>query len=140
MPTREQAVDAIYGAFNTAWSTNPTYPVVWPNKTPEVEVMKQGNPWAFVRIAHGNGRQRTLAGADGTKLWQRRGQFICEISAQSGTGTNQANDLAELVETAFRGKTINGVAFRVIQSREGGMRGNWFLVTVTVDFEYDEVV
>lgn len=140
MPTREQAVDAIYGAFNTAWSTNPTYPVVWPNKTPEVEVMKQGNPWAFVRIVHGDGRQRTLSGADGTKLWQRRGQFICEISAQSGTGTNQAGGLVSLVESAFKAKTVGGVTFRSIRSRESGMRGNWFLVTVTVDFEYDEVV
>lgn len=140
MPTREQAVDAIYGAFNTAWSTNPTYPVVWTNKTPEVEVMKQGNPWAFVKIVHSKGRQKTLAGADGKKLWGNTGQFICEISSKSGTGVNQAGGLVSLVEAAFKAKTVDGVTFRSIQSRENGMRGNWFLVTVTVDFEYDEVV
>lgn len=140
MPTQQQATDTVYGAFNTAWSVNPTFPVVWPNKKPDIDVMKQGNPWAFVRITHKPGRQTSLSGATGSKIWERKGQLTCEISIPTGGGTEQAYTLARLVELAFLGKTLDSVRFRSIQIKEGGMRGNWFLVTVTVDFEYDEIV
>lgn len=140
MPTEQQAADAIFGAFNTAWSTNPTYPVVWPNKKPDVEVMKQGNPWAFVKVNHASGKKISLNGADSTSLWQRKGMFVCEIYTASGIGTELAYTLARLVEMAFLGKTIGGVVFRGIKIKEGGMHGNWFLINVNVDFEYDEIV
>lgn len=140
MPTPQQATDTVYGAFNTAWSINPTYPVIWPNKKPNIEPMKQGNPWAFVRIAHKSGRQISLSGEDGTKLWERKGQFVCEVYTPSGEGTEKAYTLAGLVETAFIGKTLDSVRFRSIQIKESGIHGNWFLITVTVDFEYDEIV
>ena len=140
MPTPEQATDTVYGAFNAAWSTNPTYPVIWPNKTPETEPAKQGNPWAFVRAAHKSGRQISLAGVDGKKIWERKGQFFCEIYTPSGEGTQRAYALAKLVESVFAGKSLDSVRFRSIQIKEGGIHGNWFLVNVTVEFEYDEIV
>ena len=140
MPTQQQATDTVYGAFNTAWAVNSTYPVVWPNKKPDTEPMKQGNPWAFVRIAHKTGRQVSLPGVDGKRIWERKGQLVCEIYTPSGEGTQAAYTLARLVELAFLGKTIDSVRFRAIQIKEGGIRGNWFLVTVTAEFEYDEIV
>ena len=154
MPTPQQATDTVYGAFNTAWAVNSTYPVVWPNKKPDTEPMKQGNPWAFVRIAHKTGRQVSLPGVDGKRIWERKGQLVCEIYTPSGEGTQAAYTLARLVELAFlgktihlavgktvvAGKTIDSVRFRAIQIKEGGIHGNWFLVTVTAEFEYDEIV
>lgn len=140
MPTPQQATDTVYGAFNTAWAVNSTYPVVWPNKKPDTEPMKQGNPWAFVRIAHKTGRQVSLPGVDGKRIWERKGHLVCEIYTPSGEGTQEAYTLARLVELAFLGKTLDNVRFRAIQIKEGGIHGNWFLVTVTADFEYDEIV
>lgn len=140
MPTEQQATDTVHGAFNTAWSVNSTYPVVWPNKKPDPEPMKQGNPWVFVRITHKSGRLISLSGATGSKIWERKGQLTCEVHIPTGGGTEQAYTLARLVELAFLGKTLDSVRFRSIQIKEGGNRGNWFLVTVTVDFEYDEIV
>ncbi|MBA3755378.1 MAG: hypothetical protein H0X02_03760 [Nitrosomonas sp.] len=140
MPTEQEAVNTIFGAFNTAWETNPSFLVVWPNKTPEIEVLKQKNPWAFVKIVTGKGRQMSLAGADGKKIWERKGQFGCEIYTPSGEGTVRAYVLARLVESAFIGKTIEKVRFRAIQIKEGGVHGNWFLINVIVDFEYDELI
>lgn len=140
MTTQQQAVDAIFGAFNTAWSVNANYPAVWPGKSPEVEPLKQTNPWTFANIVHEAGKQLSLAGADGKKLWGRKGRFNCEIYVRIGSGTEEAYTLARSVELAFLGKTIDGVVFRSIQLKEMGNHGDWFLICVFVQFEYDEVI
>lgn len=140
MPTQQQAVDTIFGAFSTAWSVNPTYPVVWPGKTPATEPMQQNNPWCFAKVTHGNGKVISLAGNDGTKIWKQNGSFSCEIYIPSGRGTQDAYTLARLVQQAFIGKEIDGVRFRGIAIKESGIHGNWFLIYVIVDFEYDEIV
>lgn len=140
MTTQLQAVDAILNAFNQAWSVNSGFPIVWPDKRPAVDVMKQANPWVIVQLNHRSGNQTSLAGADGTVMWERQGSMYCEIHTKSGEGATQSYSLAELIVKAYQKKTISGVTFRGIATKEIGIRGNWFVMNVTVDFYYDEIV
>lgn len=140
MPTTQQAVDAAFGIFSEAWA-DLAYPVMWPGKSNDVvDIALIKTPWVFAKIRHGDGRLITAGGFDGTGIWQRRAQVIFEVYALSGGGTDQAYILARLIEMAFVRKNRDGVNFRGIRIQEEGTQGNWFLVNVTVDFEYDEVV
>jgi hypothetical protein len=140
MPTQQEAVDVILGAFNDAWSVNPDFPVMWPDKTAIEQANKQNKPWAVIQITHGKGRQMSLASADGKKLWLQPGQFGCEIYTLAGEGKANSYELIELVKKAFQAISISGVRFRGIQPKEVGVFSKWFVAHVLVDFEYDEII
>lgn len=140
MPTIQEAVSAIYGQVDAVCGNIPNFLIIWPNKSSSVDPVKQENPWMYVTLNHSTGKQISLAGCDGKSLWSRFGKLRCEIYTKTGIGIDKPYDLAKTIEKGFLAKDIDGVRFRAISINESGIHGNWFLIIVTVSFEYDELI
>lgn len=134
--TYEQARDETLAMFKTAWDTT-GYPVVWPDKGDSKPT--ETGPWAQVKFAHSLGTQESLANHLGERLWKRRGRLFVQIATPSGDGATEGYSLAKTVGDAFEGqKSPSGIWFVRTTINELGNTGDWYLINVITDFEYNE--
>lgn len=135
--TFEQARDEIMTVFKTAWDTT-TYPAVYED-TKAARPSSQ-TPFARPILRHVTGSQASLTGGLGTSRFQREGILTVQIYTPQGSGLTSGYSLVKIVADAFEGTaTPGGVWFRDVRLNEIGADGDFFVINVLIDFEYDEV-
>jgi hypothetical protein len=133
-----QAVDAMQAKMKTAWDLT-THPLFYQNVAGGARALPEPiGPWARMFIEHLQGFQATLGGPN-FRRFRRRGNIIVQIFVPSGEGLSEAYTLGKVVTDAFEGQDVSGIWFRNAKINEIGPDGNFFMITATVDFEYDEI-
>ena len=138
--TYEQAADDMLAVFRDAWA--PTgWPVDYPNIKPDTTIPPDTPiPWARVNIVHGSGGQTALAGADGSRRFDRGGVLIAQIFVPTGEGAARSQQLQKLVSDAYEGQaTPRHIWFRNVRVNEVGPSDGWWQVNVIAEFTYDEI-
>lgn len=135
--TFAQARDEILTLFKTAWDATG-------HEAFYEDVKKQRDntqdPWAWVILRHATGGQTALNGNAGERMFSRLGFVQVSVYTAIGGGLQDSYDLAKVVADAYEGaSTSGGVWFRNVRINEIGRDGEFFIVNVIVDFEYDEV-
>lgn len=142
MATLNQAREAIYAAFDTAWTTNTPNP--GDKRTPialDNEIYRPAENTAYVRLSvrHTGRTQRTL-GKPGNRNFGSTGTAFVQVYVPTDTGLKAADILAQAAREVFEGVTLaaTGVSFLDCVVRETGPDGKWFGVVVEATFDYEE--
>lgn len=120
----------------------PPVKIVWEGKlVKDADKPVATDTWIRVSIQHVNGRQASLAGADGRRRWRRVGFVSVQAFAPLRTSSVKgATTVACAARDALQGNSTLGCAwFRNARIAEVGESLDWFQVNATIDFEYDEV-
>lgn len=144
--TQQQAVDEILERFNSVWG--PTgYATVWPDVPiePSLQKMIDGAdgvvlaPYARVTVRSNTRRQRTLGQT--TRRYESSGVLFIEVFTPTGDGMVAAYDLAEDLREAFEEPNVSSfsVWYREVKIAENGSEGLWSRLTVTAEWQYDQV-
>lgn len=138
MPDLAMATEAICRAFNETWAD--ATPIDWPNVARDGPHLREGNePWVAIHIKHDGQAQHTL-GPVGERTFVGEGQLEVQLFVPAGKrGLADADRLAKLAVSAFRGRTVDGVRFLRVGARTIGNDGPWHQTNVGADFEYDEI-
>lgn len=135
MATLNEAREAIYSAFITAWGS--TTQVALDN-----EAFSPAENTAYVRLAvrHTARSQRTL-GAAGNRKYGSLGTAFVQVFVPINSGVKAADDLATLARNIFEGITLASVdvSFLDVIVRETGPDGKWYGVVVQANFDYEEI-
>lgn len=135
MTTMDEAKEAMYLAFVTAWNTTGFgYELDNEGFSPTA-----GVPWARCVVRHRGSGQETL-GKAGNRRFARTGSVLTQIQTPTDEGTSRADSLATTVREAFEGVSLVGttVRFGDVTVRETGPSGGWYQTVVEANFEYDE--
>ena len=132
MTTINQAKDTVLKTFAASWD-KVACPYVQDNET----LKAPHSPWARIVVRNTAGGQHTL-GPQGSRVYRRIAHVLIQIFTTSGTGTKDADLLAQAANNIFEGKTINGLCFNDGTVREVGSDGEWYQVVLDVSFDYDE--
>lgn len=143
MGARQDAIDAIFGAFDTDWTANapaPTPPVAWQ----DVPFVPPNDcaAWARVSLRHNDSDIASLGGV-GARKWRTEGRVWVQVFTELGLGRRSNDTLLEVAIDIFRGKRVGTapvVRFYDIKPMEVGPEGPWFQQDLSVFFWYDEVV
>jgi len=135
MATMNQAREAIYSAFVTAWGA--TTPIALDN-----EAYSPAENTSYVRLAvrHTGRSQRTL-GAAGNRKYGSLGAAFVQVFVPINSGVKSADDLATQARNIFEGVTLASVdvSFLDVLVRETGPDGKWYGVVVQANFDYEEI-
>ncbi len=139
--TRREAITEINTLFKDAWElTENISRVKWDNVGSKSVPPDGQEPWARVVLRHNTSRQATLAGAVGTRRFERKGTLVVQVFEIPGKGLSGAVDLPIVVSRAYEGvASPGGVWFRDVTINEVGQDGDFFQTNVVVSFEYDEI-
>jgi hypothetical protein len=88
-------------------------------------------------VKHADGRQGSLAGATGVKLWDRVGTLWIELYAPQGDGNTAGYALAQAMTDAVQ--SSRAVWFRNVLMNEMGADGAFQRFDVKATFEYTDV-
>jgi len=135
MATMNEAREAIYAAFLTAWGS--TTDVARDN---EAFVPVEGSPYVRLSVRHIGRSQRTL-GRVGNRNFGSLGAVFIQVFVPINTGLKAADDLAKAAQDVFEGVTLATVevSFLDVIVRETGPDGKWFGMVVQANFDYEEV-
>lgn len=138
------ARDAIMSLFKTTWDTyspapSPMPTFLWDNV--KGDQPKDGDPFIHVRVQHLNGVQASLGDGISAKF-RSSGKVVVAIRTPIGDGLTLSDAYVKVTQRAFEGRSTapDGVLFRNVRVQEVGGEGDWYLVNVIADFEYDRVV
>jgi hypothetical protein len=132
-----EAFDAIKTAITSAGLTQP---VVYENE----RFPLANSPAAFVFVeVFGTIYEQASIGAEpqASNKWREEGVLLMHVLVPNGTGTDAARTLAKQIANIFRGQEIAGVIFRdasIGAGEPGDQDGNYFRMTVRVDWQRDE--
>lgn len=128
--------DKLETFLKAEWSDTP---LVFEN---EEWPLDEGDPAAFVYVEiFGNFYSQELLGDPGNNLWRETGTMQLHVMVPNTTGTRIARTHAKALVSLFKEAEVDGVRFREmsIGAGEPGMpSGNYFPMTATVDWEFDE--
>ena len=136
MTTLSEAKEAIYLAFETAWT--PTG-VAFTFDNEEFDP-PESVAWARLSVRHTASSQETL-GKVGNRKFARLGSVFVQVFTPIDQGTAQADSLATTARETFEGVSLVGttVRFQDVVVRETGPEGKWYQTLVEANFEYDEI-
>lgn len=144
MGARQDAVDLMFGQFATEWaasSLSPVPEIAWqdvPYDPPE-----DCASWARVSLKHSDSDIVTLGGT-GNRVWRTEGRLWVQCFTKLGGGRRSNDEMVEVVIDAFRGIALGVTSPRVrmydVKPQEVGPDGPWFQQSVSVFFQYDEIV
>lgn len=135
------ATDTVYNAIRAYveanWIATGIDRLMWEN-----EVQPSGNDPIIAIEMHGTYYGQESIGADvqANNRWDEEGVLWAHCMVQQGTGAGYSRELARLFADLFRGTTLlsESLEFRDASIGEGGgldrMEGNWWGVTVTIDW------
>jgi len=130
-------LEAIRSVIEAEWDHTP---VAWPNE--EFEEPVEGNPWVAVEIFGASYAQQSI-GMDEQKnnRWDSEGTLFLHVMIGRGRGASQSRGAAQALADLFRGRRLLGDAleFRdaiVGPGGPGDEEGNWYLVTVSVQWRH----
>lgn len=135
-----EARDVMLTVFKTVWDTLGTpagslvaiYADV-PGAKPASEKL-----YARVTIRHAIGKQSSLSGLTGTKLYDNKGILWVQVYAPIGDGSVAGYAASQSVVNAFR-EAKTAVIFRNVRMNEAGTSGAFERFDVKIDFEYEDV-
>jgi len=137
---------AIRSRLEANWVTtrlsfqNEQPPAPWPPTNGDGELL----PWAQLEIAS-LGSQIWTFGTEGNRGWRYDGLIYVHVFTPVGDGEALANQHAVAIGEIFRaakfyddgqGSYIRSLSPQVDDGDSGSDDGNWFRVTMTVDFTY----
>lgn len=140
--TRKAAITEILGLFRTAWlgASQADNQVKYDNVGKSTTPPSGDTPWARVILRHTTSEQGTLAGAVGTRRFDRKGILTIQIFVPPGKGLAETVDLPKILQDAYEGvETANGAWFRDVVVNEVGPDGDFYQTNVVALFEYDEI-
>jgi hypothetical protein len=137
--TSEQAVNEMYGAVKAALVV--LYPAVerrYDGKDSH-EPPDTQTSWIYADVRHADGGQGALAGADGTRRWNRNGTIIVQCFVPvNKQGREVASAIAATLRDYFQSlQTESGVWFTNATFREVGVSDGWYQVNFSSTFSYD---
>lgn len=92
-------------------------------------------PWVRFSIRPGDAFQVSI----GKRTWRQPGVIMVQIFTIVGSGTGDANRLADAVASSIRGVTVGGVRFQATSPPQYvGADGNWYQANAVTPFQYDE--
>lgn len=106
--------------------------VLWDND--EAATPDEG-PWILFSVRLGDAVQTALGRS---KRFRTPGVAIAMIAVEAGTGEKQALQVADIIRTAFRSLTDEGVTYKTPTVRTIGRSGKWWQVNVTCPFYSDD--
>lgn len=106
---------------------------------------RKDEPWLEIYTRPQDSDQVGIGAATGSGLYEAVGLLVVDIYVPVKTGLKFASELSTLCKRPFRGKrgygAGSGITFpRVRSQRRGVERDRWFVTSVLVDYEYNEVV
>lgn len=155
MTTIAEARERIFSQFNTYWNTEvvsrgilAAAPVIIfqnVNFDPETDVPSWPVPHVEIEVQHITGGQASLGGS--SRLFRREGIVLAQVKTLKGDkdtqgGTVLNDQLVQVAMDAFDGKHLTGnIWFRDVYPVELGPddKGQFFITTVTADFQYDQI-
>jgi hypothetical protein len=144
------ARDAVMGWFTTEWTTvldwsglsvNPGTPpfVTYPDDL--ADTPQDNSSWVRLKWQTKLGYQATINSV-GNRRFRTKGTLLVEVRTKLGGGLTDSDVIVNNVQAVFEGQTPGGedtVIFREVTPVEHGPDGEWFLVNVLVNFEYDRL-
>ena len=110
--------------------------------TPPLSSDGRGLPWARLSVRGLSSGQETI-GQVGNRKFTRSAIVRLEIYTPPATGLKAADLLIEAGMRTFEGKSLLGTTLKTYDARtqEVGLvdEGRWFLSTVQVSFDYEEI-
>lgn len=137
------ARDAIQLHLNTQWAAayapSAAPFIAWEDT--DAQTPKDNEDWIRVKWLHKAGFQATI-NTPGNRRFRARGSLIVEVRSPTGGGLTDSDTMVNNVQAIFEGQNVggtDGVLFRDVVVGEAGKDGAWFLVLVTISFEYDRI-
>lgn len=108
----------------------------WPEATPLVYENVSMNDttvleWIRVSIQNGDAFQASMGD---NPAFRYIGVLFFQIFLKPDTGSGRASQLADVITTLFRAKTISGLTFRVPQVNKVNSKSEWYQTNVSIDF------
>lgn len=103
-----------------------------------VPLFQSDDEWCRVVIRQGDSKQ-TSCGAPGSRNFRTVGVAMVQIHVPLGGGDGRARALADSLKTAFQGVTVSGVIFKMPSLKGMGRQAQWWQVTVSIPFQFDEM-
>jgi hypothetical protein len=144
MPTFKEARDTIASRFTTEFHSRRSEPIGFDNLSRLVATdgslvsKPTDSAWVHLRIQHGEGSQIS-SGKEQSRRFRQPGVASVQIYVPEGTGDGLAYRIADDVKASLRGQTVDHVRFRSQGMARGGPDGAWWLLTVNVQFDFDEI-
>jgi len=134
MTTPNEAREAIYLVFDTAWAGATS--VAYANEKLDTTTLSE---WVRFEVVHVGSTQQTL-GAVTNRKFRRVAFATANIFIEGDEGTARGDALAKIVRDAFEGTEISGttVFFKDVIVRELGSSDRWFEYSVEAELEYTE--
>lgn len=151
MPDFAGAKAAMRTRFDTGWTTTPkAFKNEMPSPWPPVDVDMKLVPWVYFEVVGG---QQAIAGTGqvANHLWTYEGIIAAHVFVPIGDGdalaTQYAQQIGELFRAAKFYDATPGYCVRTLapsiddgdradNNGDGDANGNWWRVTMTVDFTY----
>lgn len=136
-----QAEDEVLTLFRTAWEAGIPSAGLALRYEDVADVPVATGAWARVSFRNSTGRQATLSGEVGRRLFEHTGFVVVQVFTPTGDGKVLANQLAQIAKNAFEGKTTTPGDVRLRNARivPVGQEGSWYQTNVFADFEYEEL-
>ncbi len=140
-----QAVDEMLTMLFDAWGASSLTldkTIVWGNVAHDIQgapdPWSNQTPFLHVQVLHAAGQQVSLRGSRGAKF-EKTGSIIAAYRFPEGGGGNvEALDVIDVLERAFAGKSSpNGVWFRRPTTSDVGTDRTWYVITFSINFQYD---
>jgi hypothetical protein len=148
--TAQESVDEILERFNSVWITTgpPPHPVVWQDAPISADLQKmidgadgvELTPYARVTV-RSNRRKQTTIGQTGARKFEGNGVLFVEIFTPTGDGLVTTRALAELVRDAFETPNVSSYHtwYGEVRTQENGSEGLWSRITVTAEWNYEQI-
>lgn len=116
-------------------------PVKWPDIATTSGFPPASGPWCRVNISdNGEHSPPTLVASPGARRYKTMGLLTVELYTMAGDGRRVAQELAQTVLLAYRGKaTPSGVQFRLERADDIGPDGPWYRINCTVEYTYTTI-
>lgn len=146
MTTLNEARTDVYTRFTAEWVSGsaPLTPYCFDNEKfdPPKDANGGAATWARCSVRSMPGGQETL-GRPGNRKYTRQAIVRVEVYTPPGSGLQPADTLVQAALAMFEGRSLLGSTIKLYDasSAEVGLvdEGRWFLSTIQVYFDYEEV-
>jgi hypothetical protein len=133
--TQNEARESIYSAFFNIWGNAPVTEYTFDN---EKFTPPSSAPWVRLSVRHMVFSQETL-GKIGIRKFMRTGKVFVQVFTPQDIGTQEADILVDQVRAIFEGQILSGpIWFKNADVTENGVSNGWYMVTVSIDFQYED--
>jgi hypothetical protein len=127
-----EVFSAIKNELIAVWTNTP---IVWENEF----TSEKTSPWVMVEVRGTLYSQMSIGQTEQhDNRWDEEGVLEMHVMVPSGTGSELARDYAKQLTDIFRGKYLSNdtIEFRNSEIASGGgdERGDWFRLTVSIDW------